>query len=101
MWCVRDAHTYHCVHVRVRGQPYGVSFSATFLWVPVVGWAQVPPRQARVPLPASPDLVLYFLSEGRSYYIVQAAHGLLSSSAPPSSAALVARTMRVCHLRKI
>lgn len=69
--------------------------SPIFLWFLWLDWAT---RQAQVPLPVSPRSVLYFLSEGWAYCVVQATLGLLSLSDPPSSAALVARTVSVCYL---
>lgn len=54
-------------------------------------------RLSVVPV-VSPRSVLYFLSEGWAYCVVQATLGLLSLSDPPSSAALVARTVSVCYL---
>lgn len=69
--------------------------SPVFLWFLWLDWAT---RQAQVPLPVSPRSVLYFLSEGRTYCVVQTTLGLLSLSDPPSSAALVARTVSICYL---
>lgn len=75
----------------------GVQWCActVFLWFLWLDWAT---RQVQVPLPVSPRSVLYFLSEGWAYCVVQATLGLLSLSDPPSSAALVVRTVSVCYL---